>query len=262
VNRLDAIFASARGRRALVIPYVCAGDPNAESTCELLTEFDAMGIEIAEVGVPFSDPVGDGRTIAAAAQRALDGGMTLARVLDVCASVPNAPAIVLFSYLSPIARYGFERFARDAQRSNVSGVIIADLPFEEAVAVTLPLRKREIGLTQLIAPTTPLHRALEIASASDGFAYVVSRMGVTGAAREPDTEATVEQLRALKSHTALPLAAGFGVAKPEHVERLAPHADAVVVGSSLVEAVSAGGLSSARRFLEPLLRATFIGKAS
>ena len=259
MNRLDAIFAAARGRRSLVIPYVCAGDPSAESTCELLTEFDAMGIEIAEVGIPFSDPVGDGRTITAAAQRALDGGMTLARVLDVCASVPNAPAIVLFGYLSPIARYGFERFARDAQRSNVSGVIIADLPFEEAAAVAAVLRQRDIGLTQLIAPTTPLHRAVEIADASDGFAYVVSRLGVTGAGREPDTEAVIRQLRALRLQTARPLAVGFGIAGAEHVEQLAPHTDALVVGSAFVDALSAGGFRSARRFLGPLLRATFIG---
>jgi tryptophan synthase alpha chain len=259
VNRLEAIFGAARGRRTLTIPYVCAGDPSAEATCALLAEFDAMGIEIAEVGVPFSDPIGDGRTIAAASQRALDGGMTLARVLDVCASVPNAPAIVLFSYLSPIARYGLERFARDAERSGVSSVIIADVPFEEAAEVVPLFRQRGVGVTQLIAPNTPLPRAVEIAGASDGFAYVVSRMGVTGAAREPDTKAAIEQLRRLRSFTARPLAVGFGLAKPQHVRRLAPHADALVVGSALVDDLAGqpgdSPAAAARRFLEPLLDA-------
>ncbi len=256
-NRLDAVFDTARGGRALLIPYICAGDPDAQSTHEMLGAFGQLGIEVVEVGVPFSDPVGDGRSIAGAARRALMGGMTLARTLDICANTPNAPAIVLFSYLSPIARYGFERFARAAQRCNVSGLIVADLPLEEAARLAPLLRRLGIALTLLIAPSTPLQRAVEIADASDGFAYVVSRVGVTGTALEPDITAVAERLRRLRSRTGRPLAVGFGVANPEHVRLLASHADAIVVGSALVDAV-AGSLdcaaaSAARRFLEPLL---------
>ena len=259
MNRIDAVFAAARGR-ALLVPYICAGDPDAQSTREMLDAFGEMGIKVVEVGVPFSDPVGDGRSIADAALRALDGGMTLARTLDVCADVPNAPAIVLFSYVSPIARYGFERFARDAQRSNVSGLIVADLPLEEAASVAPLLRRFGIALTLLIAPSTPLQRAVEIADASDGFAYVVSRLGVTGGAFEPDIDAVERRLQSLRSRTVRPLAVGFGVASAEHVGRLARHADAVVVGSALVDAVAGRAdrspASAARQFLVPLLSVT------
>jgi tryptophan synthase alpha chain len=259
VNRIDAVFAAARGR-TLLIPYICAGDPDAQSTREMLDAFGGMGIEVVEVGVPFSDPVGDGRSIADAALRALDGGMTLARTLGVCAEVPNPPAIVLFSYVSPIARYGFERFARDAQRSNVSGVIVADLPLEEAASVAPVLRRFGIALILLIAPSTPLERAVEIADASDGFAYVVSRLGVTGGAFEPDVDAVEERLQSLRSRTVRPLAVGFGVANAEHVGRLTRHADAVVVGSALVDAVAGRAdrspASAARQFLVPLLSVT------
>jgi tryptophan synthase alpha chain len=257
MNRLDAIFDAARGGRAFLIPYICAGDPDAQSTHEMLGAFGEMGIEVVEVGVPFSDPVGDGRSIADAARRALLGGMTLAGTLDICANTPNAPAIVLFSYLSPIARYGFERFAPEAQRSNVSGLIVADLPLEEAARIAPLLRRFGIALTLLIAPSTPLQRAVEIADASDGFVYVVSRVGVTGTAFEPDIVAVEERLRRLRSRTVRRLAVGFGVANPEHVRLLALHADAIVVGSALVDAVAGqvgrAAASAARQFLEPLL---------
>lgn len=260
MNRIEAIFASRRDGRALVIPYICAGDPSAQSTCDILRAFGSMGIQIVEVGVPFSDPVGDGRSIADAARRALDGGMTLAKTLDVCASVPHAPAIALFSYLNPIARYGIERFARDACRSNVSGVIIADLPLDESADIALALRRFDITLTLLIAPGTPLSRAVAIAEASDGFAYVVSRLGVTGSSIEPYIGAVERRLTLLRSHTKRPLAVGFGVAQPEHVRRLAGQADGIVVGSALVDAVahrkhSDDPAATAQKFIEPLISA-------
>jgi tryptophan synthase alpha chain len=260
VNRIDAIFAMAHGGPALIVPYICAGDPNVESTCAMLHAFAGMGIQVVEVGVPFSDPVGDGRSIAEAARRALGSGMTLAKTLDACRSVPNAPAIVLFSYLNPIARYGIERFARDASRSNVGGIIIADLPLDESAEVARVLRRFDIALPLLIAPGTPLQRAIAIAEASDGFAYVVSRLGVTGASVEPDIEAVERRLKLLRPNTRRPLAVGFGVARPEHVRRLAGHAEAVVVGSALVDAVAHRSneqdpRTAAQDFLRPLLAA-------
>jgi tryptophan synthase alpha chain len=263
MNTIETIFATARDGPALVIPYICAGDPSVESTCDMLATFGSMGIQIVEVGIPFSDPVGDGRSIADAARRALGGGTTLATTLEACGSVSNAPAIVLFSYLNPIARYGVERFARDASRSNVSGVIVADLPLDEAAEVADTLRRFDIALTLLIAPGTPLQRAAAIAEASDGFVYVVSRVGVTGASKEPDIDAVERRLHVLRSHTARPLAVGFGVARPEHVRRLAAHADGIVVGSALVDAVSArkndeDPVSAARSFLAPLLSAAML----
>lgn len=263
MNRIDAIFAAQRESPALIVPYICAGDPNLESTCEILHAFGRMGIQLVEVGVPFSDPVGDGRSITDATRRALDGGMTLTKTLDACRSVSNAPAIVLFSYLNPIAKYGIERFARDACRSSVSGVIIADLPLDESAEIAGVLRRFGIALTLLIAPGTPLRRAIAIAEASDGFAYVVSRLGVTGASVEPDVEAVERRLKVLRAHTRRPLAVGFGVARPEHVRRLAGHADGIVVGSALVDAVARRSnaddpVTAAQRFLQPLLSAAAV----
>jgi len=265
VNRIDAIFATGCDGPGSIVPYICAGDPDAESTCAMLHAFGGMGIELVEVGIPISDPVGDGRSIAEAARRALGGGMTLAKTLDICRSVQNPPAIVLFSYLNPIAMYGIERLARDARRSNVSGVIIADLPLDESAEIARVLRRFGIALTLLIAPGTPLQRAVAIAEASDGFAYVVSRLGVTGASLEPDIEAVERRLKLLRSHTRRPLAVGFGVGRPEHVRRLVGHADAMVVGSALVDAVARRSneedpVRAAQRFLQPLLTATVASK--
>lgn len=258
MNRLDTIFGAARDKRRLLIPYVCAGDPDADTTAELLRAFGAMGVEIVEVGIPFSDPVGDGRSIASATQRALDAGMTVARTLELCASVRDAPAIVLFTYLNPIARYGFERFAADARDANVCGVIVVDLPFERRDLVSA-FGAADIAVTYLIAPSTPLARAVVLAQASDAFAYVVSRFGVTGTAHKPQAPAVAERLARLRAGSERPLAVGFGIAAPGDVRALAPCADALVVGSGLVEAVAArngqSAVEAARRYLEPLVAA-------
>ena len=265
MNRIDSLFASTRDGEALLVPYVCAGDPSVEATCELLQAFGDMGVRLVEVGIPFSDPVGDGRTITNAARRALRGGMTLAKTLDACAAASNAPAIVLFSYLNPIASYGIERFANDASRSKVSGVIIADLPLDESHEIARVFRSCGIGLTLLIAPGTPLQRAIAIADASDGFVYVVSRLGVTGASVEPDIETVKRRLTLLRSHMRRPLTVGFGVARPEHVRSLAGYADGVVVGSALVDAIARRGdtqdpVTAAQNFLQPLLTAAAVSE--
>ncbi len=258
VNRLDAIFARA-GDRRLVIPYLCAGDPDATtSRCVLGALHDAR-VEIVEVGIPYGDALGDGRTIARAAGRALAGGMTLGRTLDLCASVPNPPAIVLFGYLNAIAAYGIERFAADAARAGVSGAIVVDLPYEESDRIRKPLQRHGIALIGLISPTTPLRRAVCIAQSSDGFAYVVSRLGVTGAASEPDLDALERRLQELRANTDRRIAVGFGISNPAQVARIARCADAVVVGSALIDALDGlrGGeaATAAKTFLDPLLLA-------
>jgi tryptophan synthase alpha chain len=259
MNRLEAIFARASRERRLVIPYVCAGDPDISTSRAVLRALGDVGAEIVELGMPFGDPVGDGGTIAAAADRALRGGTTLSLTLDLCASVPDGPAIVLFGYLNPIARYGVKRFAADSRRAGVCGVIVADLPYEETSLLSGALDDQGIALILLVSPTTPLERAVRIAQASDAFVYVVSRLGVTGASREPDFDALALRLQALRARMDRPIAAGFGVSSTAHVARIAPHAEAIVVGSALVDALAGrvgdDAAAMARTILEPLVAA-------
>jgi tryptophan synthase alpha chain len=258
MNRLDEIFATTQARR-IVIPYVCAGDPDAATTHCVVRALALAGAQIVEIGIPFTDPLGDGRTIGDATQRALHSGMTLARTLELCASLREGPAIVLMGYLNPIAAYGIERFAADARRAGVCGAIVADLPYEERLLLAEPLRANGVALIALVAPTTPLARAAQIAAASDAFVYVVSRLGVTGAAREPGIEALATRLQALRSCTTRPLAVGFGVSNATQIRRVAPYCDAAIVGSALIDALAGrsgnDAAAAARAFYEPLLAA-------
>ncbi len=258
MKRLEAIFARASGRR-LVIPYVCAGDPDIATSRGVIGALAHAGAEIVEVGMPFSDPVGDGKTIARAAQRALDSGTTLAQTLELCASTCGEAAIVLFGYLNPIVRYGVERFARDAKRAGVAGAIVADLPYEETSLLATTLRASGIALVLIASPTTPLDRAVRIAQASDAFVYVVSRLGVTGASSAPDIQALQSRLEALRARVKRPIAVGFGLSNSSQIALLAPAAEALVVGSALVDAVAgrvgSDASAAAERFLRPLVAA-------
>jgi tryptophan synthase alpha chain len=259
MNRLETIFAEAAGERRLVIPYICAGDPNLATSQAVVRALGRAGADIIELGIPFADPIGDGPVIAASAQRALAGGMTLSRTIELASVVRGGPAVVLFGYLNPIVRYGVERFATDIRRAGVSGVIVPDLPFEEAEILSTPLRARNIATILLIAPTTPLERAVRIAHASDVFVYVVSRSGVTGAARAPEFAALVDRLRALRVRAGRRIAVGFGISDSSHVAQLAAHTDAVVVGSALVDALSGrsadDAASTAGAFIAPMVAA-------
>jgi tryptophan synthase alpha chain len=259
MNRLEAIFARVSDERRLVIPYICAGDPDVATSRAVLLALADAGAEIVELGIPFGDPVGDGGTIAMSSQRALRAGMTMRRTLNLCASVQDGPAIVLFGYLNPIVRYGVHRFAAEARRAGVCGVIIVDLPYEETTLVAQALHYHGIALIMLVSPTTPLERALRIAQTSDTFVYVISRLGVTGASREPDFDALTLRLRTLRDRTDRPIAAGFGISNAVHAGRIAAHADAIVVGSALVDAIAGrtgnDAAAAARAFFEPLVAA-------
>jgi tryptophan synthase alpha chain len=259
MNALDSIFSGATRSRRLVIPYLCAGDPDLATTGNVVRALGRAGAQIVEIGIPFSDPVGDGETIIAASQRALRSGTTVACTLDLCKRLPERPAIVLLTYLNPIAAYGLRRFASDARDAGIYGVIVADLPYEEASIVAEPLRGRGVALILLISPTTPLDRAVQIADASDGFAYVVSRLGVTGAARQPNLDALVLRLQALRRRTSRPLAVGFGISNASQVQRIGRYAHATVLGSALIEILEgltgAEAANAACAFYEPLLAA-------
>lgn len=248
---LAGVFARARAeRRAALIGYVVAGDPDGETTLGVLGALTRAGVDLIELGIPYGDPLADGPTIAAAAQRALHGGMRTAGALALAAEARrrgSAP-IVFFTYVNPIDRYGPERFAHDARAAGAAGAIVPDVPLEELDAFAPPLRAAGLAIPLLVAPTTPPERAARIAAASEGFVYLVSRLGVTGARREPDVgwaAATVERLRPA---TALPVAVGFGISTPAHVAAVGSVADGVIVGSALIEAYAGcAGEKAARR---------------
>lgn len=236
--------ANAEGRAACVA-FLTAGDPDLDRTAGLVAAARRGGADVIELGVPWSDPVADGPTIQRSAERARASGTTLAGVLDrlpeIVAAAAPAP-VVLFGYVNPILRLGPGTFAERAEAGGACGVLVTDLPPEEAGPVAGPARDRGLATIFLAAPTSTDARLLAVARASTGFVYAVSRTGVTGAraSLEAGAESLVGRLRPRAS---IPIAVGFGISRPEHVARVAAVADAYVVGSALVDLVArhAGG---------------------
>ncbi len=237
--RLAAAFARAKtqGRGAL-IPYLCAGDPDRATSAGLLAALGPAGADIIELGIPYGDPLADGPTIAAAAQRAIDGGTTLDDALGLAAQAARdgAPPILAFTYFNPVLQYGIERFADALVAAGACGAIVPDVPLEETDALRKAFAPRGLALPLLIAPTTPPARAAAIAAASEGFVYLVSRLGVTSASKEPDFAWIAARVAALRGATALPLAIGFGISSAEHIRRAYEIADGAIVGSALIDA--------------------------
>jgi tryptophan synthase alpha chain len=236
---ISAVFARTRGeRRAALIAYVVAGDPDRATSLAVLEAISAAGIDLIELGIPYGDPLADGPTIAAAGQRALNAG---ARMADAFALAAEAKArgcapILFFTYVNPVDQYGAERFARDAAQAGAVGAIVPDVPIEEVDTFAPPLRAAGLEIPLLIAPTTPQPRAERIAAASTGFVYLVSRLGVTGARREPDIAWASAAVARLRPASATPLAVGFGISTPAHVAAVGAVADGVIVGSALIDA--------------------------
>ena len=235
---IDEVFARVRAeRRAALIGYVVAGDPDPETTLAVLEAITAAGVDLIELGIPYGDPLADGPTIAAAGQRALEGGMKFASSLELAAQARarGCAPVLFFTYVNPIDRYGAVRFAHAARDAGAAGAIVPDVPLEELDAFAPPLRAAGLAIPLLVAPTTPQPRAERIAAASSGFVYLVSRLGVTGARREPDTAWAAAAIERLRPATRLPLAVGFGISTPAHVAAIGAVADGVIVGSALVE---------------------------
>ena len=238
-NRIDTKFAELRaaGRRAL-ITYICAGDPNLAQTKALCLAFERAGVDVLELGVPFSDPLADGVVNQMAATRALASGTTTRGVLEMIREVRRESQIpiVLYTYLNPIYRYGFEAFHRDAEAAGVDGLLILDLPPDED-AVNADF-KEDSGLKRirLIAPTTPAARIAELTKGAGGFIYYVSREGVTGE-RSEVASSIDERVAAIRATTSLPIAVGFGISTPDHVRAVAKVADGIVVGSAIVRQI-------------------------
>lgn len=240
MSAIDEVFARCRKEgRAAFIPFLVAGDPDLETTEHLLEALAEGGADIIELGVPFSDPIADGPTIQRASVRALEGGVTLPRILDLVARTRDrlGVPIVLFSYFNPLFRRGLSTFAEQAAASGVDGVLCVDVPPEEAEEELIPvLRARNIDTIFLLAPTSSKARMKKIVKASTGFVYYVSRIGITGE-QKALAPTLLQDTRKLRKKVRKPLAVGFGISSPEQVADVADVADAVVVGSALVKLV-------------------------
>ncbi len=227
-----------RGEKAL-ITFITAGDPDLATSEQIVHTLVESGVDLIELGFPFSDPMADGPTIQLASERALESGTTLRGVLDMVARVrqhSNVP-IVLMGYYNPIFSYGPEQFARDAATAGVDGLLLVDLPPEEAGELHPFLNDAGVDLITLLAPTTGEKRRVRLAADGEGFLYYVSMTGVTGSQRV-DAEAISATVNELKKQSPIPVAVGFGVSTPEDARAVAKTADAVVVGSALVKVIA------------------------
>ena len=260
-NRITEKFNQLKSeRRGGFIPFIVAGDPNLEITKELIFELARRGASVIELGVPFSDPVADGVTIQAAAERALQNEISVKDILQTVAEVRAAQCetpIILFSYFNPILQFGLENFAEIAKQSGVDGVLITDLVPEEAEEFRAILAARNLALIMLAAPTSSDERLKKICDKASGFVYAVSRAGVTGARNETsrDAQNLVERLR---KFTDLPVAVGFGISTATQITETWKYADAAVVGSAIVAEIGRLNdapdlIESVRAFVENLL---------
>lgn len=243
MTRIDAKFAelSAAGKKAFV-SYVMAGDPDFDTSLEIVKGLPAAGVDIIELGLPFTDPMADGPTIQLAGQRALDGGMTLQRTLDLAAEfrkTDDTTPIVLMGYYNPIYSRGVDKFLVDAAASGIDGLIVVDLPPEEDDELCIPAQKAGLNFIRLATPTTDDERLPRVLQNTSGFVYYVSITGITGAAEAEAGDVGPEVAR-IKAATDLPVIVGFGINSPERAQTIASISDGAVVGSAIVSQIGAG----------------------
>jgi tryptophan synthase alpha chain len=243
MNRIDQTFAHLRetGRKAF-IAYITAGDPSLDSTVRLVTELAANGVDIIELGIPFSDPIADGPVNQNAAYRALKNDVSLTRIFETIREIRKSSAIplVLFAYYNTILQYGLTQFAPDARKVGVDGVLILDLPPEEAGEYKKRADAEGLSTIFLVSPVTPESRIERIALYASGFVYYVSQMGVTGE-RSSISESIPSMISRIRSYTDTPVAVGFGISTPEQVREIAGMADGIIVGSAIVKRIGENG---------------------
>ncbi len=221
------------------MPFVTAGDPDLEFTAAVLRELTARGSHLCELGIPYSDPIADGPIIQQSYTRALDRKLKLAQILEMLGDVTpkiTAPIVTMVSY-AIILRHGLAKYVDDAKRAGAAGAIVPDLPADEATELSQLCRKADFSLVQLVTPTTPRDRALRIAESSSGFLYYVSIAGITGERTELPRD-LIDNVGWLREQTPLPICIGFGISQPEHVKKLAPVADGLIVGSAIVRRIA------------------------
>jgi tryptophan synthase alpha chain len=241
MSRIDQRFAALRAqRRAGLVTFVMGGDPDPATSLALLKALPAAGADVIEIGMPFSDPMADGPAIQAAGLRALRAGMNLKGVLNLVAAFrkdDDATPIILMGYYNPIYVYGVDRFLADAKAAGADGMIVVDLPPEEDEELCLPALRAGLSFVRLATPTTDDARLPAVLANTSGFVYYVSITGVTGAGR-PDYSRVASAVARIKAHTSLPVAVGFGVKNAAAAAEIARNADAVVVGSALIDALA------------------------
>jgi tryptophan synthase alpha chain len=244
MNRIATRFAELkRANRAAFMPFVTAGDPDADTTFAILEKLPAAGADVIELGMPFSDPMADGPTIQAASLRALRGGMTLAKTFDLVQRFrkqDRTTPIVLMGYYNPIHHYGTARFAKDAAHAGVDGLITVDLPPEEDEVLRVPAAAHGLDIIRLVAPTTDAARLKVVLDGASGFLYYVSIAGVTGT-KTFSHDAVREAVAELKAHTQIPCVVGFGVKTPEQAAGIARFADGAVVASVIISLMAEAG---------------------
>ena len=236
----DKFYELKNNKRLALMPFIMAGDPNIEITSEILLKLQENGADLIELGIPYSDPLADGPIIQLSASRALKSGTTPRKVITLLESLKgklNIP-IILFTYLNPLLCFGFEQFCEIASNAGVSGLIIPDLPLEEALKFSKTVSSYSMDLILLVAPTTPFERMQKISNHTKGFTYLVSVTGVTGERNKMENR--VENLIAkLKEVNTNPIAVGFGISTPEHVNKVREWgADGVIIGSAFVKRIS------------------------
>jgi tryptophan synthase alpha chain len=239
MGRIEEKFneLKATGKKALVV-YLTAGDPDLEKTREFVLAMDRAGVDICEIGVPFSDPTADGPIIQAASQRALKGGANLRKILKMIKKIRNISQIpiVLFGYYNPIYSYGNRKFAAAARDAGVDGILVVDLPPEESEELKIYTDPLGMDFISLIAPTTSNARIEEIVNNASGFLYYISITGVTGTAK-PSVENVKADIKRIRRLSNLPVVVGFGITSPEQAGQIAPLADGVVIGSAIVKMI-------------------------
>ncbi|AZV79313.1 tryptophan synthase subunit alpha [Parasedimentitalea marina] len=243
MTRIDAKFAElkAAGKKAFVA-YLMAGDPDFDASLEIVKGLPGAGVDVIELGLPFTDPMADGPTIQLAGQRALDSGMTLQKTLDLAAEfrkTDDTTPIVLMGYYNPIYSRGVDKFLVDAKAAGVDGMIVVDLPPEEDDELCIPAQKAGLNFIRLATPTTDDERLPRVLQNTSGFVYYVSINGITGAA-EADAGDVAPEVARIKSATDLPVIVGFGINTPERAQTIASISDGAVVGSAIVSQIGAG----------------------
>ncbi len=245
MNRIVEKFVQLKqaGKKGFIV-YIGAGDPNLEATRDLAVAFDQAGVDILELGVPFSDPLADGLVNQLAAQRGLESGTTPPKILETVAAIRQRSEIpvILYIYFNLIHRVGMKKFIADAAKAGVDGLLVLDLPPEESDNYEVLMKKAGLCHIYLVAPTTPEDRMEFIVKRGSGFIYYVSREGVTGMQKQVAAN-LAQQVARIRAHTKLPVAVGFGISTPEQAKAVASVADAVVVGSAVVNQIAKHGES-------------------
>ncbi len=252
MNRIANKFKELKEKdRIALVTYITAGDPSIDVTAELVLKLEENGADIVELGVPFSDPMADGPAIQLASERALKNGTTLKNVLEMVRRVREKSEIpiILFGYYNPFFKYGLERFAKDAASAGVDGVLVVDLPPEEAGEFKVHADRAGLDFVFLLAPTSTSDRISLVAESASGFVYLVSVTGVTGV--RPDMDVSLEGLtNEIRRAAKLPVGIGFGISSPEQVAKIARYADAVIVGSAIVRIIEKFGKDKEKLFEE------------